>query len=63
MDMILLGNQVQVKIESDSYGLTLITGIVVGIGYVKNKPDDYWFQVAGLSTTFYSDEITSLKKL
>lgn len=57
-----LGEQVQVKIESELYGLTLITGIVVGFGYIKNKPDGYWFQIAGLTCTFYSDEITELKR-
>lgn len=57
-----LGEQVQVKIESDLHGLTLVTGVVVGFGYIKGKPDGFWFQIAGLSNTFYSDEITEIKR-
>ncbi len=63
MTEIKLGDQVQVKIESEEWGLTLVTGNVVGLGYIKNKPDHYWFSIAGLSNTFYSDEITSVKSL
>lgn len=51
-----LGDQLTISVLSPEYGLTLVTGICVGKGYVKNRPDIYWFQVAGLSTTFYTDE-------
>jgi hypothetical protein len=51
-----LNDQVQVSIES-RFGLTLITGTIISLGEVLNKPDVYWFQVAGLTSTFYTDEV------
>jgi len=52
---LLLNDQVQVSIES-RFGLTLITGTIISLGEVLDKPDVYWFQLAGLSSTFYSDD-------
>lgn len=48
-----IGNQVQVSIQSD-YGLTLITGEIVALGWWK--PDVYKFELGGLSHTFYQDD-------
>lgn len=50
-----LNDQVQVSIET-RFGLTLITGTVISLGEVLSKPDVYWFQLAGLSSTFYTDD-------
>jgi hypothetical protein len=52
---LLLNDQVQVSIET-RFGLTLITGTIISLGEVLNKPDVYWFQIAGLTSTFYTDE-------
>lgn len=58
-----LGQPVYVKISTENYGVTLVTGIVVGFGYIKNNPDGFWFQIAGLTNTFYSDEVTEITRL
>jgi len=50
---LLIGDQVQVSITTD-YGLTLITGEVTMVGIWR--PDVYKFEIAGLSSTFYSDD-------
>jgi hypothetical protein len=57
-----LNDQVQVSIES-RFGLTLITGTIISLGEVLNKHDVYWFQIAGLSSTFYTDEELTVKKV
>lgn len=51
-----LGQSLTVSIVSPEYGLTLITGTCVGKGFVNSRPDVFWFQIAGLTSTFYSDE-------
>ena len=61
MDL-LLGDQVQVSIDT-RFGLTLITGSVISLGEVLNKPDVYWFQLAGLTSTFYTDDDLTVKKV
>ena len=63
MEDLKLGELVHVKIGTELYGVTLVSGIVVGFGYIKNNPDGFWFQIAGLTNTFYSDEITELTRL
>jgi hypothetical protein len=56
-----IGDQVQVSITS-AYGLTLVTGEIVVLGWWK--PDLYKFELAGLSHTFYQDdEGTTVKKV
>lgn len=57
-----LNDQVQVSIET-RFGLTLITGTIISLGEVLNKPDFYWFQIAGLTSTFYTDEELTVKKV
>jgi hypothetical protein len=52
---LLLNDQVQVSITS-RFGWTLITGTVISLGEVLNKPDVFWFQIAGLTSTFYTDD-------
>ena len=60
---LLLNDQVQVSIET-RFGLTLITGTVISLGEVLHKPDVYWFQLAGLTSTFYTDDAgLSVKKV
>lgn len=51
---LLIGDQVQVSIVSD-YGLTLITGEIVSLGWYK--PDVYKFELGGLSHVFYQDDL------
>ena len=61
MDL-LLNDLVHVAIET-RFGVTLITGTVISLGEVLHKPDVYWFQLAGLTSTFYTDdEGLSVKK-
>lgn len=48
-----IGDAVQVSITSD-YGLTLVTGTVTLVGHYK--PDVYKFEIAGLSSVFYTDD-------
>jgi len=48
-----IGDQVQVSIMTD-YGLTLVTGTVTLIG--NYKPDILKFELAGLSSVFYTDD-------
>lgn len=52
MDL-LIGDQVQVSIMTD-YGLTLVTGTVTLVG--NYKPDILKFELAGLSSVFYTDD-------
>jgi hypothetical protein len=52
---LLLNDQVQVSIDT-RFGLTLITGTIISLGEVLTKPDVYWFQLAGLTSTFYTDD-------
>ena len=59
---LLLNDQVQVTIET-RFGLALITGHIISLGEVLSKPDVYWFQLAGLSSTFYTDEDLTVKKV
>ena len=60
---LLLNDQVQVSIET-RFGFTLITGTVISLGEVLHKPDVYWFQLAGLTSTFYTDDAgLSVKKV
>ena len=53
---ILLGDLVFVSIHTARYGITGLQGIVTAIGDVRDKPDVFWVQIAGLSATIYSDE-------
>jgi len=58
---LLIGDEVQVSITS-AYGLTLITGTVTLVGLWK--PDVYKFELAGLSSVFYTDdENMTVKKI
>jgi hypothetical protein len=50
-----LNDQVQISIET-RFGLTLITGTIISLGEVLNKPDVYWFQISGLTSSFYTDD-------
>jgi hypothetical protein len=53
---ILLGDLVFVSIHTERYGITGVQGVVTAIGDVRDKPDVFWVQIAGLSATIYSDE-------
>lgn len=53
---LLLGDLVFVSIHT-LQGITGVQGEVTAIGIVSDKPDEFWFEVAGLSCRFYSDEV------
>jgi hypothetical protein len=55
---VLLGDLVFVSIHTKRHGITGIQGVVTATGEVADKPDAFWIQVAGLSATLYSDEVT-----
>ena len=55
---ILLGDLVYVSIHTARYGITGVQGVVTAVGDVRDKPDVFWIQIAGLSATLYSDEVT-----
>lgn len=59
---LILGDLVNLKIET-GHGLTLITGPITGLGYVIDKPDAQWFEIAGLTSRFYTDEEIEIKKV
>lgn len=59
---LLIGDQVQVSITT-RFGLTLVTGTIIGVGEVMHKPDTRWFQLAGLSSTFYTDDELTVKRV
>jgi hypothetical protein len=55
---ILLGDLVFVSIHTKRHGITGVQGVVTATGEIADKPDAFWIQVAGLSATLYSDEVT-----
>jgi hypothetical protein len=55
---VLLGDLVFVSIHTKRHGITGVQGVVTATGEVADKPDAFWIQVAGLSATLYSDEVT-----
>ena len=55
---VLLGDLVFVSIHTQRHGITGIQGVVTALGEVANKPDAFWIQIAGLTSTLYSDEVT-----
>lgn len=55
---VLLGDLVFVSIHTKRHGITGVQGVVTATGEVSDKPDAYWIQIAGLSATLYSDEVT-----
>jgi hypothetical protein len=52
----LLGDLVFVSAHTE-HGITGVQGTVTAVGYVSDKPDEFWFEVAGLTCRFYSDEV------
>lgn len=57
----LLEDLVFVSIKT-SHGLTGVQGVVTGVGLVADNPDAFWFEIAGLTCRFYSDEILKVEK-
>ena len=57
----LIGDLVFISIPTKRHGLTGVQGVVTAIGEVSDKPDGFWLQIAGMSTTFYSDEMIAEK--
>jgi hypothetical protein len=47
-----------VSIHTKRHGITGVQGVVTATGEVADKPDAFWIQIAGLSATLYSDEVT-----
>jgi hypothetical protein len=58
---ILLGDLVFVSVSTEQHGITGVQGIVTAVGYITDKPDELWFEIAGLTTRFYTDEISVTK--
>ena len=55
---VLLGDLVFVSIHTKRHGITGVQGVVTATGEIADKPDAFWIQIAGLSATLYSDEVT-----
>lgn len=58
---ILLGDLVFVSVSTEQHGITGVQGIVTAVGYIDDKPDDLWFEIAGLTSRFYTDEVSVTK--
>lgn len=58
---ILLGDTVHVQIKNEGHSETEIIGTVVSTGYLKTNPDGFWFEIAGLTSRLYSDEVKVVK--
>ena len=58
---ILLGDTVHVEIRTEGHGDTEIIGTVISTGYLKTNPDAFWFEIAGLTSRLYSDEVKVVK--
>jgi len=59
---LLLGDLVNIRIET-GHGLTLVTGPIESIGFVVDKPDALWFEIAGMGARFYTDDEIEIKKV
>ena len=59
---LLLGDLVNISIDTP-HGLTLITGSVSAVGFTADRPDSHWFEIAGMSATFYTDDEIEIKKV
>lgn len=57
-----LGDLVNIRIETN-HGLTLVTGPVEAIGFVADKPDEMWFEIAGMGARFHTDDDIEIKKV
>lgn len=53
---LLLGDLVFVSVHTQ-HGITGVQGAITAIGLLPDKPDEYWFELAGLTCRFYSDEV------
>ena len=60
---ILIGDLVIIGIPTKRHGITGVQGVVTATGEVSDKPDAFWIQIAGLSATLYSDEVTIEKEI
>ena len=58
---ILVGDVVSVEIQS-LHGETKVIGPVTAIGLHNSKEGVTWFQIAGMTTTFWSDEVDKVTK-
>lgn len=58
---ILVGDIATVEIRS-LHGDTFVTGPVVQIGIDTKREGLFYFQIAGITSTFWSDEIFSVTK-
>lgn len=59
---ILVGDEVNIVIES-LHGTSTVTGPVISIGLANHKEGVYCFQIAGITATFWSDEIKEVNKI
>ena len=59
---LLVNDEVEVIITS-LYGTTTVNGAIVSVGLSQSKEGVYWFQIAGMSTTFWSDEVAAVTKV
>ena len=59
---ILVGDVVSVQITS-LHGDTHVVGPIVQIGLDPRKEGIYYFQIAGLTATFWSDEVGEVKRI
>ena len=57
---LLLGDLVFVSVHT-AHGITGVQGAITAIGFVDDKPDEYWFEIAGLTCRLYSDEVSVSK--
>jgi hypothetical protein len=53
---ILLGDLVFVSVSTEQHGITGVQGIVTAVGYIEDKPDEFWFEIAGLTCRLYTDD-------
>jgi hypothetical protein len=59
---LLIGDEVELIIDS-IHGTTTVRGVLTALGLHNTKPDVSWFQIAGLTSTFWSDEVTEVNKV
>lgn len=59
---LLLDDLIRVTITT-RFGDTTVQGRIISLGEDLAKPDVYWFQLAGLTSTFYTDDELTVEKV
>ncbi len=59
---LLVNDAVEVIIKS-VHGTTVVTGNITQVGLHNTREDVFYFQIAGLTSTFWSDEISEVRKV